>query len=419
MRELYRNAVDDPGSAFTFDNEALAASLERIYRQEFNPRAEIDRGLFTAILETLNDGIERGFNPAADSRYQDFLGALKSNNAVFAAFKTHRMQNDIAGQLLDANGELKQFAKFKEDTAGMVDHHVGRWLKTEYDTAVIRAHRAADHLQFEREKDILPNLRWNESTSIEPRASHRIFWGHIWPIGDPFFAQHYPGDEWGCKCSLSNTDEPPTNNSFVGVKFTPPSPGLGGNPAVTGKIFSDDHPYIANAHRGAKKAVDNLLRELRFVTEEVTETKFKSGGVLQIPKVFRQNPGEKAKNVRGYTELAERHGGRYKLVNVVDETGHKNPDAYNLRTGRFSDMKTPKTDNGKNAIQASIKSASRQRRVREVYIYLEREYPGRAIYEGLKAALQNGRATGIRDIIIRFPNGTIRYYDADKLRERW
>ncbi len=415
MRELYRNAADTPESAFAFDNEALAAALERIYRRKFNPTTEIDKGLFNAILDTLNDGIEQGFTTAVGDRYQDFLAALKSNNAVFAAFKTHRAQNDIAGQLLDENGQLKPFAKFKEDIAGMTSHHVDRWLKTEYDTAVIRAHQAADWQQFQREKDILPNLIWNKSTSIEPRASHMIYWGHIWPIDDPFWAQHRPGDEWGCKCSLSSTDEAPTDNSFAGIKLEPAAAGLGGNPGVTAKIFSDDHPYIANAHRGAKKAVANLLRDLNIAQEEIVERKFKSGGILQIPKGMRQNPVEEAKNLMAYTELTRMHGERYKLLGVVDEWRRKNPDAVNLRTGLTSDVKLPQTANGKNAIQAAIKAASRQK-VGEVYIYLTREYPHHGIYRGLREALRDGRASSVKDIIIRFSNGELRRYDADRLR---
>ncbi|MDR2890749.1 MAG: hypothetical protein LBV18_03985 [Alistipes sp.] len=415
MRELYRNAAGNPENTFTFDNEALAASLERIYRQKFDPKKEIDEDLFNAIREVLDDGIQRGFTSVAGDRYQDFLSTLKGNASVFAAFKTHRMQNDVAGQLLDENGELKSFAQFKADTAGVVGHHVDRWLKTEYDTAVIRAHHAADWQQFEREKDILPNLRWNKSTSLEPRASHRLFWGHIWPIDDPFWAQHRPGDEWGCKCSLSSTDEAPTDNTFGRQMLPKPLPGLGGNPGVTGKVFSDDHPYVKNAYKGAKQAVDDLLRRLNIAIEEVVERKFKSGGVLQMPKGLQQNAVEQKSNIKGYTELAKMHGERYKLLNVVNEHGRKNPDAYNLRTGRYSDMKSPQTDNGKNAIQASIKSAAAQR-VGEVYIVLEKEYPRRTIYEGLKAALQGNRARSVKDIIIRFPDGELRRYDADKLR---
>jgi hypothetical protein len=418
MQELYRNAAGNPESAFTFDNDAMAAALERLYRQKFDPKTEIDEGLFNAIRETLNDGVERGFAPVAGDRYQEFLRELKTNTNVFAAFKTHKAQNDIAGQLLDENGELKSFAKFKADTAGMVGHHVDRWLRTEYDTAVLRAHQAADWQQFMREKDILPNLRWNKSTSVEPRASHQLFWGHIWPIDDPFWAQHRPGDEWGCKCSLTSTDEAPTDNTFGRRILPKPLPGLGGNPGTSGKIFSDDHPYVANAYKGAQKAVDDLLRKMNLVVEEIAEKKFKSGGVLQTPKGLQQNPVEAKKNLAAYTELAKKHGEQYKLLSIVNEQGRKNPDAVNLRTGLYSDMKNPQTANGKNAIQASIKSAGRQG-VGEVYIYLDKDYPHRTIYDGLKAALFNNRAKTIKEVVIRFHDGRLRRYDADKLRERF
>ncbi len=74
------------------------------------------------------------------------------------------------------------------------------------------------------------------------------------------------------------------------------------------------------------------------------------------------------------------------------------------------------TANGKNAIQASIKAASRQK-VGEVYIYLTQEYQRHSIYRGLREALRDGRASGIKEIIIRFHNGELRRYDADKLRK--
>lgn len=99
------------------------------------------------------------------------------NNAVFAAFKVHRAQNDMAALLLDKNGSLKPFEQWVKEAMPIADHQMVHWLRTEYDTAVIRAHQAADWRQFEREKDVLPNLKWMPSTSIHPGSDHRIFWG--------------------------------------------------------------------------------------------------------------------------------------------------------------------------------------------------------------------------------------------------
>lgn len=415
VENLYRNATSTPESSFVFDDTALKAALKRIYEKDYNPMTEIDEKLFNSVWKTLNKATDEGF-ASAGNRDADFKEELKYNNAVFSAFKVHRLQNDVAAQLIDDKGNLKSYNQWRADTQDIVSHQTENWLETEYNTAVIRAHQAADWRQFLREADILPNLKWNKSTSLEPGKDHMIFWNRIWSVKSNFWEKHRPGDRWGCKCSLSSTDEPETDNSDVYTEDSPAAPGLAGNPGETGKIFSDDHPYIEEAHKGAKKAVQKLLNNLDIAKEKVKEKTFKSGGVLQIPKDLNQTPAEKEKNLQAYTELAKMHGGQYKLLPIKNEAGHKNPDAVNLKTGYYSDMKNPQTDNGKNAIQASIKAASKQK-VGEVYIYMEKEYPRSTVYAGLKAALQGGRAKSIKEIIIRYPDGEIKRYDADKLRE--
>lgn len=87
----------------------------------------------------------------------------------------------MAQLLLDSKGNLKPFEQWRKEVLPIASHQVGTWLRTEYDTAVIRAHQAADWRQFEREKDILPNLRWVESTSIHPGLDHKRFWGRSAP----------------------------------------------------------------------------------------------------------------------------------------------------------------------------------------------------------------------------------------------
>ena len=188
---------------------------------------------------------------------EDFRNAILRNNAVFSAFKVHRMQNDMARLLLDSNGILKPFDKWVQEVLPIASHQVRHWLRTEYDTAVIRAHQAADWQQFLRERDILPNLKWLPSTSIHPGADHRPFWNTIRPIDDTFWNIHRPGDRWNCKCDLTATDEEPTPLPDEDDK-NKPQPGLDNNPGTDGKLFSDNHPYQAEAHKGAQKRWINL-----------------------------------------------------------------------------------------------------------------------------------------------------------------
>ena len=262
MIALYRPAVSSSESGFLFDQSLLFAALERIYKGEVDVQTEIEANLFEAFRMVLNDAVDQAF-PGIGSGSSDFefYEQIRSNIDVFAAFKTHKMQNEIAAELLDGDGILKSFSQWKKDVQSLVDHHTDHYLRVEYDTAIIRAHHAADWRQFERERKILPRLKWIPSTSVTPRESHRVFWNRIFEMDDPILNLHRPGDEWGCKCGLSATDEPATDNSGVSSKGSAPSPGLGGNPGITGKIFSEDHPYYTEASKGAAKAVKQHLKK--------------------------------------------------------------------------------------------------------------------------------------------------------------
>ena len=251
--------LNDVGAGFKFDDEVIAQALENIYRKEFNPKTEIEPNLFRETWRAFNEATNKGFAQAHFNPADAFADEIRYNNAVFSAFRVHRQQNDIASRLLDENGKLKSFSAWKKEVLPIADHYNKTWLKTEYDTAVIRAHRAAEWKQFEAEADVLPNLEWIETTSPNPGADHKIFWGTIKPINDVFWSQHRPGDRWNCKCSLRQTDKEPTTTPNVQDGKDMPADGLENNPANDGKLFSDKHPYRAEAYSGAKKAVEKFI----------------------------------------------------------------------------------------------------------------------------------------------------------------
>lgn len=245
----------------------LRRALRNIYGKNFRPMTDIEINLFNEICDRINEAARKGLDESGTvDPDDDFRTAILRNNEVFAAFKVHRMQNDMARLLLDSNGNLKPFEQWRKEVMPIASHQVGQWLRTEYNTAVLRAHQAADWQQFEREKDVLPNLRWMPSTSVNPGKDHMVFWGTVRPIDDPFWNEHRPGDRWNCKCDLSSTDDPVTEIPDFTRKDNP-HPGLDNNPGKDGKLFSDTHPYIANAYPGAKKAVERLMGKLDAVRE--------------------------------------------------------------------------------------------------------------------------------------------------------
>lgn len=267
--------VCSPGEGFrnesaslpiSFSPKALMDGLRAIYNKDINVRTEIERSIFDETLKRFNEATAQGLAESIDPAIitDRFLYELRTNNSVFSAFKTHRMQNDVAAQLIDPiTGRLKSFDQWKRDVKGITDHYCTQWLQTEYDTAVIRAHQAADWKHFLDEADVLPNIRWMPTTSIMPDPLHQHYWEKklTLPVNHPFWQEHRPGDRWNCKCSLQQTDEPVNAEALDGYTPPLPMPGLDNNPANDGKLFSDTHPYYTEAYPGAQQAVDNFLKK--------------------------------------------------------------------------------------------------------------------------------------------------------------
>ena len=199
-------------------------------------------------MRIFNRAAARGISEAYDEKAitDGFLEEVRHNNEVFAAFRTHSMQNAIARQMTDDKGRLKSFGQFRKDVEPLTGKYCDQWLNTEYNTAIIRAHRAADWKHFEAEKDVYPNLRWMPTTSANPDPVHARFWTQklTLPVDDPFWDHHHPGERWGCKCTCEQTDEPVNDLGVTEDKTETASRGLKGNPGVTGKLFSEDHPYF-------------------------------------------------------------------------------------------------------------------------------------------------------------------------------
>lgn len=248
--------------------------MRRLYEKKYNPLTEIDEALFNEFWDIYNQAADEGLNEAPakldyNDKDADFYDELRYNNGVFAAFKTHRFANDMAAQLVGDDGNLKSFAEWERDTVPIRDHHVRHWLETEYNTAVRRAHLAAEWRQFEREKDILPNLEWIETTAATPGKDHMPFWGVIRPIDDPFWDKHRPGDRWGCKCGLRSTDKQvtPLPTGFD-VPENAPAPGLTNNPGKDAMLFSFSHPYFAAGYLAYRK-----LKQItgRLISKQLTK----------------------------------------------------------------------------------------------------------------------------------------------------
>ena len=102
----------------TFSPKALMDGLRAIYNKDIDVHTDIERSIFDETLKRFNEATAQGLADSIEPSIitDRFLQELRTNNAVFSAFKTHRMQNDVAAQLIDQKtGRLKSFDQWKRD----------------------------------------------------------------------------------------------------------------------------------------------------------------------------------------------------------------------------------------------------------------------------------------------------------------
>ena len=388
MDELYSHECPACGGShprnetemgINFSPEVLSQALRAIY-DGMNVEDEIQRDAFEEMLRIFNEAADEGVKASKKTppRMETFLDQLKYNNEVFSAFKVHRMQNDMAARLVDENGQLKPFEKWKRDVEDIADHYCNRWLQTEYDTAVLRAHQATDWLQFEAEKDVYPNLRWMPTTSPNPDEYHKQYWRAklTLPINHPFWKSHRPGDRWNCKCSLRQTDEPATTEAIADFKPVPSQAGLDNNPAQDGKLFSDSHPYYTNAYPGAEKAAEKMVNDIEHYS--IIET---SKGKLRIHDGHGKH--EREENIRIGKYLAEKHG--YEIDLLDNPQNIKTADSYNRTLKIEQEYKMASTPTV-NAIDRLIRDGRKQ--ADNIVLWLEVDMPWEDVTAALRSRLR-------------------------------
>lgn len=225
-------------------DEALAEMIAAVYRGEWDIDAVAESRILDETRAIFRKAVDKGV-PRSKAHRKAFKERLNESVDVFSTFRVHNEADEIARMLTDEEGRRRTFRDWAERVQPYLNHQNRAWLQTEYSTAIRRAHDEAEWERFMEDADIYPNLEWMPSTSAQPGADHKIFWGTVLSKDDPFWSEHRPGDRWNCKCSLRQTDK---EADKPGVRWKrgkgdEPQAGLRTKPG-SGEIFSDDHPYF-------------------------------------------------------------------------------------------------------------------------------------------------------------------------------
>lgn len=387
--------------------------INEAIREVYGNKGEelVNKKLFDITNDALQHGIDTSL--ARNDVDETFVRQFKENAAVFAAFKNHQQTKEIAALMYDQDNKLVPFGKFRKQALSISEKYNEVWLRAEYNTAVKRARMAANLKEIEKTLHLYPNLEYIESNATDQRPEHLVFVGTVLDFFDPTWEWLMPPSDFGCDCSVRRTDKEVTR--------TPVKPSdwkniFTGRPDQTAEfINTQETPYYKHTEQSLRESVREEGKRLYKEYEGAKEVyQGKDGGYLEIVK---QQGNERVKNLQTYKQMAD-NGGKYKLLQASTVENVKNPDAFNLGTGMFSDAKHPVTEIGKNAIQRSIRDANRQG-VGEVVIRLEKDYSSRDLYDGFKAALQDNRVKNLETVILLRNGRKPLYFDVAKLIERF
>jgi len=199
----------------------------------------------------LSKGVDIGYHPKPEMYNPALAHSLKYDIAQFSAFKETSFRKQLEAALTK-DGKILPWSEFKKVAAGLNVDYNKKWLHAEYVHTVATANMAQKWEDFERDKDLYPNIQFHTVGDARVRDSHKIYDGLILPINHPFWKTHTPPLDWGCRCTLTQTD------NDVSDYVPKQKEALGGNAAKTGKIFNENAYKDGLSNKDAAEAKENL-----------------------------------------------------------------------------------------------------------------------------------------------------------------
>ena len=139
---------------------------------------------------------------------------LERSNYVFSGLKTFHELNEAFPSLLDENGNRKTFKRFLNDVRKIDETYNSNYLRAEFNFVQASAEMAAKWERFMQDGDRY-YLQYRTAGDAKVRPTHAEMAGITLPASDPFWAEFYPPNGWGCRCSVVQVRKskyPPTDH---------------------------------------------------------------------------------------------------------------------------------------------------------------------------------------------------------------
>ncbi len=248
--DLFKNAIDN-----LYEQKRILPETRKKMMQE----------LYEPLKEAVETGFSKGIKVEYNTPNYEFLKQLKTNAAVFAAFKNHARAKEIAALLVDENGNKRSKEEFKKEALKISRNYNERYLDVEYDAATKQARSAAQYIKALETEKLFPNIKYMPSVSAEKRETHMKYYNLVLPIKHPLWDKILPIKEFGCKCWWKVTDEDVTDlpDNFKALN---PHDGLGVHSGKTAQVFDlKNSSYIKSV---APELQPKLIKEAENMVNE-------------------------------------------------------------------------------------------------------------------------------------------------------
>lgn len=181
--------------------EKFERMMKVLFRQE---GASLEIGILASeeaqdFIETHSSVLNGSFRQVEMS--EAMRKRLERSNYVFSGLKTFHELNEAFPSLLDENGNRKTFERFLNDVRKIDETYNSNYLRAEFNFVQASAEMAAKWERFMQEGDRY-YLQYRTAGDAKVRPAHAEMAGITLPASDPFWAEFYPPNGWGCRCSV-------------------------------------------------------------------------------------------------------------------------------------------------------------------------------------------------------------------------
>ena len=253
---------------FQFNDEYIRALFQGIYNGDIT-EYDLPENLYHAIADYLKKVVYEGFgidftkltkqiNSEVLSEFTEsdleLLADLRTNIYMFSAAKTYQQVKEMTEALINEKGTLVSFSEFKESAQEIFDLYNETWLKTEYDTAIGQAQESVKWNSIEKNKDVLPYLKYSAVMDANTSEICAPLDGIVAPVDDPIWSTIAPLNHFNCRCLLEQLDKEEGEKNETSDEEKADKVGqvkdemqdvFKMNAGKDGYVFKEDHPYFS------------------------------------------------------------------------------------------------------------------------------------------------------------------------------